>query len=157
MRNNALGGSKPWILAGAFGAVTLAALLSPLARVTPAVAKGTAAGPVVVGALVRIGGKQTVAVNANCTSQDRDAGITTLAPVQYPEIAYQQGVEGTATVEVDLTSNGNVRDTSIVETAGNQSLDREAQSVLAHSAYAPEVSNCESRAGSYLVSVEFQH
>jgi protein TonB len=91
-----------------------------------------------------------------CAAPNVDARIVSKVDPDYPEIARQQGVAGTATVKVTLGANGSVVGVSIARSSGNGALDNEAQRAARLSTYAPEISNCEKVAGSYLFVAEFE-
>jgi len=74
----------------------------------------------------------TLAIEAHtshsaCSTQAAPAAVSAAVPADYPEIAAQQNVSGTARVQVELAPTGAVFNATIAESSGNALLDRAAQ------------------------------
>jgi TonB family protein len=100
-----------------------------------------------------------VPASLNCGRPNAAARITEPWYPVIPRIVQERNVVGNpygaATVAIDLDSFGTVRATRIVASSGTQLLDREALVAARLSKYAPELSQCSPRSGSYLVTVDF--
>jgi len=90
-----------------------------------------------------------------CAVPNADATVTQKAEADYPDIAKQQGAQGTTTVKVQLDAGGSLVGTSIYKSSGFNSLDQAALSAARSSRYAPETVNCVKTAGFYLFVVDF--
>ncbi len=93
--------------------------------------------------------------NASCGLRNADAAINTMVPAEWPQIALDQGAQGTALVRIDLRENGTVRNAAIFSSTGNELLDKAAQSASLKQKYSPEVRDCLNVTGTYLVRVDF--
>lgn len=90
-----------------------------------------------------------------CAVPNADATTVNAAEAEYPDIARQQGVVGTAAVKVTLDATGHIQAAEISKSAGNAALDQSAVKAARASTYSPEVVNCLKSPGSYLFRVEF--
>jgi TonB family protein len=72
-----------------------------------------------------------------------------------PEIATQQGLQGTTQVKVTLDSKGNVTDVSVYKSAGAAVLDQAALKAAKQTAYTPEIVDCVPTGGSYIFRADF--
>lgn len=90
-----------------------------------------------------------------CANPNVDATTVNAAEADYPDIAREQGVVGSAAVKVTLDATGHVVDVSINKSAGNPALDQSALKAARASTYSPEIVNCVKTAGSYLFRVDF--
>ncbi|MGZ3499150.1 MAG: energy transducer TonB [Vulcanimicrobiaceae bacterium] len=90
-----------------------------------------------------------------CTAPDVPA--KTIAPVipEIPESARDQGLTGTAEIEVRLSAAGAVLGASIYRSSGSMLLDQEALRAARASTYAPEQRECQNISGSYLFTAQF--
>lgn len=84
------------------------------------------------------------------------ARTTQKAEADYPAVAREARVMGTATVRVDLDETGRVVQARVFRSSGNSSLDDEALNAATRSRYAPETFRCQGLAGSYLFVVDFR-
>jgi bla regulator protein blaR1 len=99
---------------------------------------------------------QTRTSHLTCSSQAAPAAISAQVPAEYPLIAAEQNVSGTALIRVDLADTGAVRNATIAESSGNQFLDRAALLAARQQTYSPQIAGCRPVSGSYLVAVAFQ-
>lgn len=74
---------------------------------------------------------------------------------EYPEIARQQGAEGTAVIRVDVDARGKVTGTERYESSGNTGLDEAAIHSVYASSYFPAIFACRPDAGSLTLPVTF--
>jgi TonB family protein len=91
-----------------------------------------------------------------CTSQAVPAAISTPVPPDYPVVAAEQKISGDALVQVDLAPSGAVLNATIFKTTGNASLDSAAVLAARRQTYSPQIINCQTVGGSYLIGVGFQ-
>jgi TonB family protein len=103
----------------------------------------------------------TLAVQAHtshsaCSTQAAPAAISAQVPADYPRIAAEQNVSGTALIRVDLARTGVLRDTTIAKSSGNEFLDRAALLAARQQTYSPQIVGCQPVSGSYLIAVDFQ-
>jgi TonB family protein len=84
-----------------------------------------------------------------------DATTTNAVEPDYPEMAKEQGAEGTTQVEVSLDAAGNVLSATVHKSAGNALLDQAAIAAAKASKYQPEIVNCVKTAGSYIFRADF--
>jgi TonB family protein len=98
----------------------------------------------------------TSASLSTCRTQAAPAAISVPVPADYPLIAAEQNVSGTAVIQVDLANTGALRDATIFESSSNQFLDRAALLAARQQTYSPQIVRCESVGGSYLINVDFQ-
>jgi TonB family protein len=95
-----------------------------------------------------------VLVNA-CVSPNTSAGIAGDAFFEAPSITAAQGLTGTSTVKVQLSSTGALLSNSLFASSGNRWMDEAALRSARMSRFSPEVRNCERVGGTYLYAVEF--
>jgi TonB family protein len=91
-----------------------------------------------------------------CTVHAAPAAISAPVPADYPQIAAEQNVSGTALVQVDLSSSGILRNATISESSGNDKLDRAALLAARQQTYSPQIVGCRPVGGSYLITVGFE-
>jgi len=91
----------------------------------------------------------------NCRVSDRNPAVDGTAFFEMPTIAAEQGITGTSTVMIRLSSAGKLVSESVFGTSGNAYLDRAALLSARLTSFTPEVRNCAAVGGSYLYSVEF--
>lgn len=84
------------------------------------------------------------------------AHIVMIHAPDYPTIARIQGATGTAIVQVDLSASGDLSTASILKSSGNRFLDDAALRAVRDSRFAPEVTDCATVGGSYLVEVNWE-
>ncbi len=127
------------------------------------------AGPVTTAAPVKVGPVATAApppppppptptptpLAPKCAVPNVEPTTLNAAEADYPDIARQQGVVGTAAVKVTLDAGGHVGGAEISKSAGNAALDQAAVKAARASTYKAEVVNCVPTAGSYLFRVDF--
>ncbi len=92
----------------------------------------------------------------SCAVPNADAAVKG-QPVtpDMPEIATQQGLQGTTQVKVTLDSKGNVTDVSVYKSAGAAVLDQAALKAAKQTAYTPEIVDCVPTGGSYIFRADF--
>ncbi len=90
-----------------------------------------------------------------CAVPNADATTVNAADADYPDIARQQGVVGSAAVKVTLDATGHVTGADINKSAGNAALDQSAIKAARASTYKAEVVSCVPTAGSYIFRVDF--
>jgi len=96
-----------------------------------------------------------------CAQPHRDARPVTLVQAKYPALAASAGTQGMVEVKVSLTDTGDVRSAVLYhETLGDRlggpELIRASVLAAGTSTYAPEVSDCRPKAGTYLFRVDFR-
>ena len=85
-----------------------------------------------------------------------DISSKNMNPPKYPPRAYQQGVEGTVVLIVDVDANGNVTNVSVEQSSRNRELDRAAMDAARKWRFNPSVKNGQKAAGRVRVPVEFK-
>jgi TonB family protein len=88
-------------------------------------------------------------------SPNTSAGIAGDAFFEAPSITAAQGLTGTSTVKVQLSSTGALLSNSLFASSGNRWMDEAALRSARMSRFSPEVRNCERVGGTYLYAVEF--
>ena len=83
------------------------------------------------------------------------ATIQKYAP-EMPAMAKEQGLTGTAQVEVNLSAAGQVLGAKIYASTGSSVLDAAAVEAAKRTTYAPKVVDCDRVPGSYLFRVDFE-
>jgi TonB family protein len=96
------------------------------------------------------------APDSSCSTQAASAAITVQVPADYPLIAAEQNISGSALVQVALTLSGAVRSATIAESSGNEFLDQAAVLAARQQTYSPQIVDCRPVGGSYLVAVDFR-
>jgi hypothetical protein len=96
-----------------------------------------------------------------CAQPHRDARPVTLVQAKYPGLAASAGTQGMVEVKVSLTNTGDVRSAVLYhETLGDRlgapELIRASILAAGTSTYAPEVSDCRPKAGTYLFRVDYR-
>jgi protein TonB len=90
-----------------------------------------------------------------CPNPNMEATVTNQVDPDYPDMARQQGIEGTTQVKVSLDATGAITGATVYKSAGNIQLDNAAIAAAKASKYAPEIVNCVKTAGSYLFRADF--
>jgi TonB family protein len=78
-----------------------------------------------------------------------------IAAPDYPEIAREQGAQGTVVDEVTLTASGAVANADIYSSSGFRALDDAATTAASATTYRAETFRCASVYGIYFFSVDF--
>ncbi len=94
--------------------------------------------------------------NAGCVQPNIGAAIVATPPP--PDIAPDaraSGTSGTALVNVQVDSGGQIVNTSVAQSTGNASLDLVAVSMARDARYAPALHDCKPVASEYSFSVKF--
>ena len=94
-------------------------------------------------------------VKATCSTPDHLANLKVAYDPEYPLIAKEQGIKGSALVHVGLARSGAVQSATIAKSSGSDILDREALASVRASKYEPETVSCQPVAGEYIVDVNF--
>ena len=97
----------------------------------------------------------TPTLKPTCANPNADANATNPVTPDYPDIAKQQGIEGTTQVAVSLDANGGVLSATVHKSSNNSSLDNAAISAAKASKYSPEIVNCVKTAGTYIFRADF--
>ena len=92
----------------------------------------------------------------SCAVADREATIVNRPTPEIPESAAAADASGDVVVELGLSAEGKLEKATIVRSAQNAALDREALRVVGDTQFAPEIAGCRSIPGSYLYTVSFQ-
>lgn len=92
----------------------------------------------------------------SCAVPNADAAIKGQAvEPDYPDIARQQGLQGTAQIKVTLSAQGSVTGVTVYKSAGSAALDQAALNAAKQTSYTPEIVNCVPTGGSYLFRADF--
>jgi TonB family protein len=83
------------------------------------------------------------------------AAVDGFAYWEKPLITELEGIHGTASVKIDLTSSGALAGEQLYDSSGNTFLDQAALKSARMTKFTPERVNCASVSGSYLYEVEF--
>lgn len=126
----------------------------PVADPGPA-GPGTGIGPAVGNPPGAAGGPPADVATPGCAQPDREARTIDTVQLQAPEIAREQGLTGTAQVEVTLRPDGGVQSVAIYKSSGSTALDDAALAAARQTTYAAARRNCEPVPGSYLFTAEF--
>jgi protein TonB len=78
------------------------------------------------------------------------------APLDYPEIAIQQGIEGTVVVLVTIGPDGTLISATIAESSGDASLDEAALNAARASLYTPYLANGVPMEQQYKIVYDFR-
>jgi protein TonB len=90
-----------------------------------------------------------------CPVPNADPVAVNAVQADYPDIARQQGAEGTAQIQVTLDASGSVTKAVVYKSTGNASLDQAAIAAAKASKYTPEIVNCVKTGGNYLFRADF--
>jgi TonB family protein len=90
-----------------------------------------------------------------CASPNIPASIAGYAFYETPSIAAAQGVTGSASVKIDLASNGGLVSNSLYASSGNPWLDAAALRSARMTHFTPELRNCQHVGGTYLYTVDY--
>jgi TonB family protein len=96
-----------------------------------------------------------VAVSGGIAGCNTAAAVDGIPYWEMPTIAQVEGVHGTASIKIDLTSSGTLAAERIYESSGNASLDLAALKSARMTKFLPQKVGCESVSGSYLYEVDF--
>jgi protein TonB len=78
------------------------------------------------------------------------------APLEYPEIAIQQNIEGTVVVLVTIGADGSLVSASVAESSGNATLDEAALNAARASRYTPYLANGVPTEQQYKIVYDFR-
>ncbi len=84
-----------------------------------------------------------------------DISSKNMNPPKYPPRAFQQGVEGTVILIVDVDANGNVTNVSVEKSSRNRDLDRAAMDAARKWRFNASMKNGQKAAGRVRVPVAF--
>jgi protein TonB len=90
-----------------------------------------------------------------CANPNMSATTTNAVEPDYPEMAKEQGAEGSTQVQVSLDASGNILSATVYKSAGNALLDQAAIAAAKASKYTPEIVNCVKTAGTYIFRADF--
>jgi TonB family protein len=123
-------------------------------------------GPKVLGVAIALGTLGLSASHAlaspspthplSCAVRDRDATIGNHPIPEMPPLAQAANASGDVVVQVGLSADGELENATIVKSAQNAALDREALRVVGETQFVPEIVDCQSIPGTYLYTVSFQ-
>ncbi|HKW45110.1 MAG TPA: TonB family protein, partial [Candidatus Eremiobacteraceae bacterium] len=85
-----------------------------------------------------------------------DSTFTYKAPLEYPQIALQQNIEGTVVVLVTIGPTGELVSASIASSSGNAALDEAALAAARSSRYSPYIANGSPVTQQYKIVYEFR-
>jgi protein TonB len=85
-----------------------------------------------------------------------DISSKNMNPPKYPPRAYQQGVEGTVILIIDVDANGNVTNVSVEKSSRNRDLDRAAMDAARKWRFNPAMKSGQKAAGRVRVPVDFK-
>jgi len=91
----------------------------------------------------------------SCAKPHVDAQIVRAVEPEYPALAQQQGLIGTAQIEVTLAETGAIIDAHVYAGSGSRVLDDAALAAAKRSTYSSEIDDCKNVGGSYLFRAEF--
>jgi periplasmic protein TonB len=91
----------------------------------------------------------------SCTAPDSDARPTYLAEAEWPLIAQEMRLTGTAYVRVHLDSSGALSQAEIARTSGAGVLDLAAIRAVEKSTFRPAIVDCSPASGTYIIIVDF--
>jgi TonB family protein len=90
-----------------------------------------------------------------CASPNIPASIAGYAFYETPSIAAAQGATGSASVKIDLASNGALVGNTLYASSGNPWLDAAALRSARMTHFTPELRNCQHVGGTYLYTVDY--
>lgn len=99
----------------------------------------------------------TATPKPSCVTPFADATTREKYAPEMPELAREQGLSGTAHVQVQLSATGSVTAVKIFESTGNSALDDAALEAARRTTYSPKIVDCERVPGTYLFRVEFEN
>lgn len=76
---------------------------------------------------------------------------------EMPTLARDQGLSGSAQVQVNLSANGQVLGAKIFVSTGSSVLDNAAVDAAKRTSYSPKIVDCDRVPGSYLFRVDFEN
>lgn len=117
-------------------------------QVSPVLASPTS--PTVT--LTKLAPVSTAIVTPGC---NRDAAVNGTAYWEKPAISDEQGVAGTARIEIRLDREGKLAQESVYSSSGNRWLDEAALMSARMTRFSPELVDCQPVAGRYMYNVEF--
>lgn len=83
------------------------------------------------------------------------AAVNSLPFFEMPEIASGEGIHGTSSVRIDLTSSGSLAREALFTSSGNVWLDDAAMRSARLTRFTAELVDCKYVAGTYLYEVEY--
>ena len=86
----------------------------------------------------------------------RDSTFKYRAPLEYPEIAIQQNIEGTVVVLVTIGPDGSIISATIAVSSGNASLDEAALKAARACLYTPYLANGVPTEQQYKIVYDFR-
>jgi TonB family protein len=93
---------------------------------------------------------------AACLHSDTAAAIaSTPDPVDIPPNVRAAKASGTTSVQVSLSPQGQVTNTTVTQSSGNPGLDAVAIQMARTATYTPQYSNCKAVAGTYTFTAKF--
>ncbi|MGH7728958.1 MAG: energy transducer TonB, partial [Vulcanimicrobiaceae bacterium] len=98
---------------------------------------------------------QETALRASCQVPAASAAISHEVAVDYPELAWMQEASGTTLVAIDLSPTGTVVTARIARSSGSPLLDRAALVGVRQQTFAPQIVDCRTIGGTYLVAFDF--
>ena len=128
----------------------LAALVAIIGTASSAFAAETGYGPVQL-----ITAQQIDDPAGPCKSEDTPGGITRAMAPRYPQIAFEEGLEGFSTVTFTMALDGSASNVKLAGTSGNRWFDLAAVEAVKSSRFVPATQNCSKIAGLYGVPVVF--
>lgn len=111
--------------------------------------------PVILGTVALVSAQQNRTAQSACAAEMAPASIVGHVPADYPPLAAEQRLSGTASVRVDLARSGAVQKAIVAKSSGSASLDQAALEAARQQKYAPQIIACQAIAGSYLIDVDF--
>jgi protein TonB len=90
-----------------------------------------------------------------CAVPDSNAKPISLAEADWPSVAQQMHLTGTAYVRVNLDSSGALSQADIARSSGTGVLDAAAIAAVQNSTFRPAIINCSPAGGTYIIVVDF--
>jgi periplasmic protein TonB len=91
----------------------------------------------------------------SCAAPDSDAKPTYLAQAEWPLLAQELRLSGTAYVRVRLDASGMLSQAEIARSSGAGILDLAAIRAVEDSTFRPAIVNCSPASGTYIIIVDF--
>jgi len=92
-----------------------------------------------------------------CSAPYLEASTVNKYAPEMPTLARDQGLSGSAQVQVDLSANGQVLGAKIFVSTGSSVLDTAAMDAARRTTYSPKIVDCDRVPGSYLFRVDFEN
>ncbi|MGP8101712.1 MAG: TonB family protein [Candidatus Cybelea sp.] len=92
-----------------------------------------------------------------CAEPNREATVTKAEQPEYPQSAKPLGL-GPVSVQIAITvdPSGNIVETHVYKSSGNQAIDEAALKAASGSKYSPRLVNCQAVVGKYLFRSDFE-